>query len=126
MKLRIKDDSIRMRLTQSEIQQLDASGKVTARINFSSIHHLNYSLIKNNTINWIEANYKSNSVEINLPANLAQTWISTDQVGLEHQQDLGNGKHLQILVEKDFHCLIKRPNEDESDHFPNPLAASGS
>lgn len=124
MKLRIKNNSLRLRLTQSEIQQLDAQGWVEGQTQFLPTSKLIYRLIKDTSSTWIKATYDKNLIQISIPANMAQSWISTNQVGLEHHQDLGNDERLHLLIEKDFHCLIDRPNEDESDHFPNPLASA--
>ena len=46
----------------------------------------------------------------------AQKWMSTDQVGIELENELDNGEHLHILIEKDFPCK-DRTDEDKSDTF---------
>ncbi len=55
------------------------------------------------------------------PAEVVRAWAANDEaVGLEGSQDAGSGRTLRVLVEKDFSCLKERPNEDDSDAFPNP------
>ena len=54
-----------------------------------------------------------------MPTAWAQTWTATDRVGYEGSQVLEQGALLELLVEKDFQSLHKRP--DEADAFPYPL-----
>jgi hypothetical protein len=54
---------------------------------------------------------------------VVRNWASTEKAGFETQQEIGNGKSLRILVEKDFACLERRDGEDESDAFPHPVSA---
>lgn len=116
MKLRIKGDSIRLRLTQSEVRQFGNTGTITEKVHFGQVN-LSYSL-ERKPAGDLNALYTKNHVRVYVPADTARNWIDTDQVGLETQVDLGKGKQLSILVEKDFQCLDARP--DESDNFPNP------
>ena len=51
---------------------------------------------------------------------------ATRQVGIEHNQSIGDESALRILVEKDFRCLQPRSDDDESDNFPNQNAPLGS
>ena len=65
MKLRIKGNSIRFRLTQSEVQQLATVGKVTETLKFgpTTFGQLNYTIQKvDSTL--IEASYNLNEIKI--------------------------------------------------------------
>jgi hypothetical protein len=57
-----------------------------------------------------------------VPAAAAEAWSSTNQVGISGEIDLGILGTLSVLVEKDFACL-DRPDKENKDTFPNPLAA---
>ena len=48
----------------------------------------------------------------------AEEWANSDRVSLVNKSENG----ISVLIEKDFQCLHKRPDEDESQNFPNPLA----
>lgn len=121
MKIRIKDNSLRLRLTQSEVEAIHKEGEVECSIDFldASLH---YSL-KRDDVREIGASFNNNHIKVVLPEVDANEWACNEQkVGLEHLQKMDDGKSLKILVEKDFACLTDRPEEDESDNFPNPLA----
>ena len=58
-----------------------------------------------------------------IPADQANAWGVTDQVGIAEDISLGNLGSLALLIEKDFACL-DRSDEDNQDTFPNPNAGA--
>ena len=118
MKLRIKGNSLRMRLSQSEVDILASTGSVMDVINFGQAK-LTYQLTLAKS-NEISAVYHDNVIAINVPQDTGAKWATSDQVGIEEDIDLGDGEVLSILIEKDFKCLTVRPGEDESDLYENP------
>jgi hypothetical protein len=121
MKIRIQGNSIRLRLSQSEVDTFAKTGMVHDRIQFGNTagEALSYILEKAE-VRQLGAAYAPNQIKVFVPANLAAEWTETELVGLERSMDLGEGNSLRILVEKDFQCLTEREGEDESDNFPNP------
>lgn len=109
-----------MRLSQSEVKRFDETGKVEGTIQFGTkpSEAMHYSLERDDS-NEISATYADGNMRVFVPAQLATTWATTDQVGLKHNQALDGENSLRILIEKDFKCLTVRPGED--DNFPNPL-----
>lgn len=124
MKLRIKGDSIRLRLSQTEVQNFGTEGYCEDQTNFPG-KVLSYRLQKADTAS-LSATFNGNKVLVEVPQSVATKWVEDpSQVGFDYEQELGDGAVLRILVEKDFACLAERPHEDESDNFPNPMAAEG-
>lgn len=126
MKLRMRGDSVRFRLTQGEISGLVAKKKISESVHFSSSNAdlLTYSLEACADIALISARFGSQEILVRLPASLVESWVATDQVGIEYLQPTGEGRGLRILIEKDFRCLQPRSDEDESDNFPHPEQAA--
>lgn len=120
MKLRIKGNSLRLRISQSEVKQLKDNLQITEEIQFSKDSALRYTLQNQPGLNTIKADYSENSLLISLPETLAKDWLNSDQVGLEGIQENSENNFLKILVEKDFSCLTPHGDEDESDLLPNP------
>lgn len=120
MKIRILGNSIRLRLSQTEVQHLSEKGKVEEQTQFGLAPNsvLIYSILRKETPT-IHAAYSDNYIQIFLPNQMASDWAASDEVGLENHMPLGDGNALHILIEKDFKCLTER-SEDESDLFPNP------
>ena len=119
MKLRIKGDSVRLRLTQSEVRQLAEAGAVEDAMHVAPGASLAYGLraaqVARLGVEWEDA-----TLTVLFPEDWIEDWAQGDMVGFEGTQGAGDGRTLAILVEKDFECLRKRP--DEEDAFPNPLA----
>ena len=122
MKLRIRGDSLRFRLTQGEVAKLLAKDRVNESVHFSSAtaDMLTYSLEVCEHTTQLSAHYENGEILVNVPTQLVESWANTNQVGIEYTQPLGEGRGLQIVVEKDFLCLQPRPGEDQSDSFPHP------
>lgn len=119
MKIRIKGNSLRYRLTKSEIDKFALTGYLQEKISFGA-NALCYS-IKSSPQDQLSASLISKEITLYVPSSFIEKWISTDQVGFEHNMELdGSHELLYLLVEKDFTCLDKT-NEDQSDNYPNPL-----
>ena len=118
MKIRILENSVRLRLRQSEVEQLAKTGRVRQTINFG-ISALHYAIQKSE-VDEIQAIYESNEILISVPIKTIDDWFNSDQVSLQKLTLLNEKETLTILIEKDFKCLTVRAGEDESDMFPNP------
>lgn len=121
MKLRIKGDSLRLRLTQAEMRSLAERGEVEDRVSFPGGAALKYRLRVSDKTDYIAATYESNLIDVLIPKPLAERWWGTDLVTLSASQPLTAGE-LRLVLEKDWACLAPREGEDESDQFPHPEA----
>lgn len=126
MKLRILDNSIRLRLTQSEVETIRDDGLVRGRVQFAGSNTFDYVLESSPATVTPEAHVSNNVLTVRVPKMDIRQWAESAKVSIESKQRLGDGGHLKILVEKDFACLAPRDDEDESDMFPNPDAGSES
>ena len=119
MKLRIKGNSIRFRLTQSEVEIVEQTGLVKDQIKFSSSISLEYEIEAVTGLEYVEAIYSENKITLKVNESLIRDWAHSDQVTISSSLDLSSNENLTILIEKDFKCLSPR-DEDESDMFPHP------
>ena len=125
MKLRIRGNSIRLRLTKSDIALFAAAGTVEERVEFGFAKPaLCYRLERIPDEDTTRARFEDACLSISIPAADADNWIESEQVGIEATQPIDNEKVLRILVEKNFACLAERVNEDDSDAFTNPRATN--
>ena len=123
MKLRIRDNSVRMRLTRGEVETLRDNGVVSARTAFPGGREFSYEVESSPASVNPGAFLSENTVTIRLPEATVLAWANSEQVSIIGEQQHKNGEVLAILVEKDFACLAPREGEDESDMFPHPAAA---
>lgn len=124
MKLRTNKNSIRLRLSQKEVADFQQFGYVEECVNFSDLNSdcLRYSLIQADH-EQVSVTYINNHIRIYVPLAIASKWFADDQIGFDARIQLKGEAYLFVLVEKDYQCLVERPNEDESNNFPNPNAA---
>jgi len=126
MKLRIRGDSIRLRVTQSELETLKTVGEISDAIRFTEESKLVYRLLTTNDVPAPQASFTADTIVVRLPESTATDWATTDAVSVRADQKIGIGAELSILVEKDFACLAPREGEDDSDMFANPDAGSSN
>ncbi len=124
MKLRIRGNSIRLRLGRGEIATLIERGAFEEAIQFAPGQLLRYGVRISDDVSQPAASFDDGRIEVMLPARLANQWASGSDVGISAEQPLDSGS-LRILIEKDFTCLNPMAGEDQSDAFPHPDAASG-
>ena len=124
VKLRIRDNSVRLRLQRGEVDTLCDTGSVAARTEFPGGGELRYRIDCSPQSEQPMAVFVDNTVGVRLPQALVQDWAKSDQVGITGEQQLDDGSILQILVEKDFACLAPRAGENEADMYPHPNATS--
>ncbi len=120
MKLRINNNSIRLRLTQTEVDEVAKEEAVHQILKLGKNELLRYSLVPSKEVDNIVASIKDHEILVKVPASTSTRWAKTDEVSLKHVQKENSEHESIILIEKDFQCLHKRPDEDESDNFPNP------
>lgn len=112
MKIRIKDNSIRFRLTQSEVSELGENGIVSSFTEFVDRPFI-YAIERTDD-RALSAAFIENKIVMKMPAAMVEELVSTDIVGFDGQAGL-----VKLLVEKDFVC-IDNTMEDQSDNYPNP------
>jgi len=122
MKLRIRGDSLRLRLTRSEVSALMAGSLVIERMQLGPGTVFEYRLATDSTANEPRAELEEGVLVVRLPVKTASDWANSETVGIEARQANGADEGLLILVEKDFPCLTPRPHEDDSDAFARPDA----
>ena len=122
MKLRISGNSIRLRLSRSEVAHFDLTGQIEDVVEFGPVSKLSYMLTAVEDSD-LRSSYTTSGIRVQVPRDLAQEWARTDGVAISAEQPIGDSKTLQILIEKDFQCLHKDSGAS-ADAYPNPLAST--
>ena len=120
MKLRIKGNSLRLRVSPSEMTLLLQTGRIADAIHFGPGEgaRLVYSLEHRPELTAMAVRYESNEITVAVSSQDAQRWAEGQDVGL--YGEIGTGQQLlELAVEKDFACLDKRDVEND-DTYPNP------
>jgi len=117
MKLRIKGNSLRLRVTQSETRQLATGSGVSEFITVAQTRWV-YCLASTDSP-YLQARLADNQLTVLVPKETLTTWANSDQVTLDCPQR-DPASEPSILVEKDFACLTPRTGDDDADTFPHP------
>ena len=122
MKMRIRGDSIRLRVTRPELEAIKSTGEIKDSITFGANSKLDYCLDVAARTRSPTASFSASSVLVSLPQSTFETWANSDDVSIEAEQRNHGAGTLSILVEKDFACLAPREGEEQSEMFANPDA----
>lgn len=124
MKLRIKGNSLRLRVSPSEVARLLETGRIEETIHLSSDQNesLTYALEHTSQSPAITVRYMPQQVTIVVSSSAARQWANGQDIGIYGETPTSGGS-LQLAVEKDFACLDKSAAENR-DTFPNPKQGS--
>ena len=120
MKIRIRGNSIRFRLTKSEVAAFCKEGMLKEQTAFDNSVFI-YMLKSSEDQTALKAYFENNTIRLEVPASFVKEWYTNDVVGARHIQSLNDGRTLMLLLEKDFVCMDET-FEDQSDNYPNPRA----
>lgn len=108
MKLRIEDDTLRLRLSAPEVREFAETGRVAAVVHFGAgpQQQLTYALERDAhpQAAAVWARYEAGGLTVLVPAATADAWTTTEQNGFASNLPVAGAPALRILVEKDLDC----------------------
>lgn len=113
MKIRIKGNTVRYRLSKSEVRQLKEKGFVEEYTRFPT-NTFCYKLMTKKGIENLEAEFLFQAITMFIPENEAKIWYDSDRITYKNTFE-----ELTLILEKDFVCL-DHSDEDQSDNYENP------
>jgi hypothetical protein len=119
MKLRIKGNSLRLRVGPSEMRRLLETGRIEETIDFGMEDdaRLTYAL-EVADVGGVAVQHEGTRVAVILPRGSARAWAQGADVGVYGSVGVSSGR-LEIAVEKDWACLDGSEGKD-AETFPNP------
>jgi hypothetical protein len=125
MKLRIKGDSFRLRVSRSELDRLLRGEQIEETIHFAPQPdaHLTYALARAADGDATGVRYSPGQVTVVLAPGDLNAWQNSGQVGIYTSVNVGPATSLELIIEKDYACL-DRGGEDNADSFENPHAGA--
>lgn len=118
MKIRIKGNSVRIRLTKSEVSSLAATGYLEEQTKFANGSFI-YCLQSSEAVDVLSATFNNNKITVMAPASFVKEWPQNEIIGINSNMPINENETLYLLLEKDFVCLDET-TEDQSDNFENP------
>jgi phage baseplate assembly protein gpV len=125
MKLRMRANTLRLRLTRGEVDRLGEGQTVREVTHFPDGTSLIYALAVGGTHVHAAQQFVDTGSEITVtvPSAQAREWAGSQEVGFGGDAPVRVGP-LEVLIEKDFSCITPREGEEELDTFPNPNQSS--
>ena len=119
MKIRLLDDSIRIRISRGELDTLASKGAIKSHTSFPS-GELRYQIVveEDSSIS-LSASETGATIRMGISSEKIDMMVGTDSVGFDFYAENSSGGQIKCLFEKDYTCGAPR-GEDESDLFPNP------
>ena len=123
MKLRLKGNSIRLRVTRSELARLQAGEHLQETIRFSAGPNatFTYALEVGSHSQPVTVVFVDQQIAVSVSQDQLTSWSGEHQVGIYASLPVDETTVLEVSIEKDFACL-DLSDEDNADTFANPLA----
>jgi hypothetical protein len=116
MKLRFRDNSLRLRVNSLEVDKLAAGTVLEEKIEFPGGARILYSLGQSSAV-LPEASFREGVIRVTAPDTQIANWAKSDLIGLYFDVP-ANGTVLRIAIEKDLECLEAPPEERDPAAFP--------
>jgi len=125
MKLRMKGNSLRLRVTPAEVKQLLRDGAIREHLQLTPDprERFTYAISSSLSEATTTVTYHSGNITVSVPNAQLTYWACGEDVGVYADLTLGDGRALSVAIEKDFACLDRSDAENE-DTFPNPNLAA--
>lgn len=123
MKLRLKGNSLRLRVTRSELATLQAGKRIQENSLFPADPpaRLGYVLGVGSHNQPVHVVFASQQIVVSLSQDQLANWSGEHQVGIYASLPVAEGTVLEVAIEKDFACL-DLSDENDTDTFANPMA----
>ncbi len=118
MKLRIKGNSVRLRLSKTEVEKLAVANYLEELTSFGNNTFV-YALQVKDIGDGLSADFDGSKITVFIPEILIKDWAVNDVTGFNATMKVSDEESLYILVEKDFKCLDEATG-DQQDNYENP------
>jgi hypothetical protein len=119
MKLRLRGNSLRLRLTRNEVTRLADCGLVEETVTFGTDSG-SVLVYRIRSAEAQDARHAAGRIDVTVTASSVREWADGPAEGIYFE----TAAQLRVAVEKDFRCLAPREGEDDSDAYEHPGGTS--
>jgi hypothetical protein len=116
MKLRFRNNSLRLRLNRRETEVIAAGSTLKEQVSFPGGNAFAYSLEATTAVH-PEASFQKGTLRVVAPSVELKRWAESTAIGIYFELPV-NGSALKIAIEKDLECMDAPPDERDPDAFP--------
>jgi len=118
MKIRIKGNSVRFRLTKTEVGTFCKTGLFEEQTDFGETL-FKYRLKAIPQEELLNISFENNTITLYANEEEVKGWHKTSRISFEYSVKKNKSTAMLLLLEKDFVCMDATV-EDQSDNYPNP------
>ncbi len=116
MKLRFRNNSLRLRLNRKEVGALATGVAIEENVFFPGDARFSYILEPAARME-PEASFRNGTIRVSAPPAELKDWAGSDAIGIYFDLP-ARGGHLKIAIEKDLECLDSTIEERDPEAFP--------
>ena len=116
MKLRFRNNSVRLRVNRREVGVLAAGGPLAEQVQFPGDTSISY-ILEGSAQPAPQATFQDGVIRITAPLTQVSDWANCDSVGMYFELPV-NGTALRIAIEKDLECVDGPEEERDPEAFP--------
>lgn len=116
MKLRFRNNSVRLRLNQREVERIAAGSPLQEQVAFPGGKVFSYILEPAAGVE-ADVSFKHAVIRVCAPAPTIREWAASQSIGIYFEFP-ASGTVLKVAIEKDLECTDGRPEEQDPDAFP--------
>ncbi len=115
MKLRFRNNSLRLRVNQREVEGLASGAVLEEQVHFPGDTRISYTL--QSSVNAApEASFRQNVIRVLAPQQQVSDWANGKSIGMYFEFPV-NGTALKVAIEKDLECTDGPAEERDPDAF---------
>jgi Family of unknown function (DUF7009) len=116
VKLRFRNNSLRLRVNRPEVENLAAGGSLEERVDFPGGGRLSY-ILESSPEAEPAASFRDSVIRVAAPDWEIKDWARGEAIGL-YFQVAANESALRVAIEKDLECIDEPLEERDPDAFP--------
>lgn len=116
MKLRFRQNSLRLRVNQREVNELASGVALEEDVSFPGNTRMRY-ILEPYGQNTAAASFEGGVIRISAPGNDVKQWANSDAIGMYFDLS-ADGSSLRVAIEKDLECTDGPPEERDPEAFP--------
>lgn len=119
MKLRFRNNSLRLRVNQREVKDLAGGETLAEEVQFPGDTRISY-VLEPSFEGVPKASFQQGVIRVTAPREQVQQWATSDAIGLYFELP-ANGTTLRIAIEKDLECMDGKAEEQDPHAFPRGI-----
>lgn len=116
MKLRFRQNSLRLRVNQREVNELAAGIALEENVSFPGNTRMRY-ILEPYSQHTATASFEDGVIRVSAPGNDIKQWAHSEAVGMYFDLPV-DGSSLRVAIEKDLECVDGPPEERDPNAFP--------